>query len=173
MPSQAGGRRGFGERLLGALKLDATVFEEVEDDQTALPQSVAVVALAAVASALSAGLGGVGPLVGQVVGAFAGWLIGVAIVWGIGVKAMGHSSDFGELMRTTGFASAPQLLLAVGILPIGPLMGLVALGVLVLSLIAYVLAVRHALDVETGTAVGICVAALLARWLLYWIFWIF
>ena len=41
--------RSFGERLLGALRVDATIYEEVEHTPEALGQAAAVVALAAAA----------------------------------------------------------------------------------------------------------------------------
>jgi len=92
-----------------------------------------------------------------VVGAFLGWVIATGIVWAIGVRAMGHSSDYPELLRTLGFASAPQMLLILGVVPVlGFLVGLV---VIFWGLAAYVVAVRQALDVETGRAVLVCVLA--------------
>ncbi len=155
--------RSFGERLLGALKLDASVYEEVEHDTGALPQAAGVVALGALAQGLAAlGAIGVGGLIGAIIGAGVGWLISTAIVWAIGVKAMGHTSDYPELLRTLGFASAPQMLMVFGILPIGPLRAVLALAVLVLLLVAFVIAVRQALDVETGRAVLVCVLAVAA-----------
>jgi hypothetical protein len=160
--------RSFGERLLAALKLDASVFEEVEHDPEALPQAAGVVALAAVAGGLSLiHLEGIVGVVGGVISTAVGWLLVTAIIWAIGVKAMGHTSDYVELLRTLGFAHAPQCLLVLGVLPLGPLMALVGLVVMVLSLIAFVIAVRQALDIETGRAVVVCVLAALGRLLLY------
>ena len=52
-------RRSFLERILGALRLDADTYEEIEHDESALGQAVGVVALAAIAAAIgSAGSGG-------------------------------------------------------------------------------------------------------------------
>ena len=164
VPSGATGlRRSFGERVLGALKLDASVYDEVEHDADALPQAAGVIALAAVAAALgSFAIGGGRAVLGAVVSSFVGWFLSAGIVWGIGVKAMGHSSNYPELLRTLGFASAPQILLVLGILPLGPLRFVLSLGVLVLTLVAFVVAVRQALDVSTGRAVGVCLLAVLA-----------
>jgi hypothetical protein len=155
----SGRRRNFGERLVAALKLDESVFEEVEHDVQALPQAFGIVALAALASGVAGLQGGVGGLFGGVLAAAAGWLFGAGLVWLIGVKALGGTSDYPELLRTIGFASAPQLLLVVGILPIGPLFWLVSLGVFGWSIAAYLMAVRAALDVSMGTAIGVCLAA--------------
>jgi len=43
--------RSFTDRLVGALKLDPAVYDEIEHDPTAMGQSVAVVALGALARA--------------------------------------------------------------------------------------------------------------------------
>lgn len=155
-------QRSFQERLIGALMLDATVYEEVEHDEAALGQAGAVVALAALAGGIGAlGSGGLGGLIGGVLLAVLAWVIGAAIVWLVGVQMMGHSSDLPELLRTLGFASAPGVLRVLGIIP---LLGWIAvLAAAVLSLIAWVIAVRQALDVDTGRAVLVCVLAFLAQ----------
>lgn len=154
--------RSFAERLLGAVKLDATVYEEVEHDPRAMGQAVAVVVLAAVAQGVGAA-GHPGGLVAGILSGIAGWLLGTAIIWLIGVRIMRHTSDYAELLRTLAFASAPSVLLAFGVLPIGPLRGLLAVAVWLLVLVAYVTAVRHALDVTTGRAVLVCLLAVLLQ----------
>ena len=150
-------QRSFGERLLGAIKLDATVYEEVEHTPDAMGQAAGVVVLAVVAQTLGmpgdSGLG-IGLLSG-----FIGWLIGTAVIWLIGVQILKHTSDFQELLRTLGFASAPQVLYVLGILPLGPLAPLLLLAVGVLGLFAWVIAVRQALDVTTGRSIAICLLA--------------
>jgi hypothetical protein len=89
--------------------------------------------------------------------------VSAAVIWLIGVQLMGYTSDYPELLRTTGFASVPQFLMALGLLPLGPLRGLLALVVFVLLVISFVVAVRQALDVDTGRAVLVCVAAVVAQ----------
>ena len=66
--------RSFGERLLGALRLDATVYEEVEHTPDALGQAAGVGALAAVARGL--GVSGDFTLIMPLIGGFIAWLIG-------------------------------------------------------------------------------------------------
>jgi hypothetical protein len=156
-PDPTAAPRSFVERLLGALRLDASVYDEVEHDAGALPQAAGVVALAAVCAGVgNAAAGGAG-LVGAVIGAVIGWLAGAAIIWFVGVRLMEHSSDYPELLRTIGFASAPQLLLVLAAIPL--LGSVVRVAVLFWGLAAYVVAVREALDVETGRAVLVCVIA--------------
>jgi hypothetical protein len=162
MTNGAQANRGFGERLLAAFKLEPELYEEVEHDPTALAQAAGVVALAAVARGIGfSGMPGAGGLVGGIVGGFLGWFVGTALIWAVGVWWFKHTSDYGELLRTLGFASAPQLLYVVAVIPFAPLQVLVALLVAALSVAAWVIAVRQALDVSTGRAVAVCVIAIL------------
>jgi hypothetical protein len=160
-------RGSFADRLIRVCRLDASVFEEVEHDPTAMGQAAGVIALAALAQGIAAlpVLGALG-LVGAVIGAFLGWLAGTAVIWLIGVRILGHSSDYAELLRTLGFASVPQMLMILGILPLGPLHALLQIGVGVLLLIAYVVAVRQALDVTTGRAIVVCLLTIVVQALL-------
>ena len=150
-------QRSFGERLVGAIKLDATVYEEVEHTPDAMGQAAGVVALAVVARSL--GMPDESGLASGLIFGFIGWLFGTAVIWLVGVQILKHTSDFQELLRTLGFASAPQVLYVLGILPLGPLLSLLLLAVAVLGLFAWVIAVRQALDVTTGRSVVICLLA--------------
>lgn len=151
--------RTFWERLWGALTLDASVFEEVEHDtRSGLAQACGVIALASVARGI-----GYGSIPGSVVGGFIGWLFATAVIWIIGVKILEHTSDYRELLRTVGFATAPRMLLVFGVILPGPLLGLLGLFVLFLTVVNFVLAVRQALDVETGRAVFICAVGAVAN----------
>jgi hypothetical protein len=151
----------FLERVIGALKLDPTTYDEIEHDTGALGQSAGVVAAAGVASAIgAAGMGG-GSAIGAMLGALLGWLVSSAFIWVVGVYFMKHTSDYKELLRTLGFASTPQLLLVLrGIPGIG---GLIALVATLWGLAAFVVAVRQALDVTTGRAVVVCILAVLVN----------
>jgi len=164
--------RSFGERLVGALKLDAKVYEEVEHDAGALPQAAGVVVLAAVATAIGhPAAEGVGML-GSLVGSLVGWALSAGFIWIVGVRLFEHTSDYQELLRTIGFAQAPQVVMLAGIVPI--LGGLVVLVAAAWGLAAYVIAVRQALDVSTGRAVWVCILAfglaVLSVALLGWLF---
>ena len=155
-----GTTRTFGARLFGALKLDASVYEEVEHDTTALGQAATVVLLASFSQGVAAfeevGAGGA---LASVVGSFLGWGIGAGIVWVIGVKIMNCTSDYGELLRTLGFATAPGILGALGVLPLGSGEWVLGLLIFALSVVAAVIAVRQALDVSTGRAIVVCIIA--------------
>jgi hypothetical protein len=153
-------RRSFAQRLIGAIKLDAGIYEEIEHDPTAMGQAVAVVVLAALAT----GIGGMRSpgapgLVADVIGGLLGWLTSTAVIWLIGVRFMKCTSDYAELLRTLGFASAPRLITVIGSIPIIGVLALFAGGIA--GLVAYVIAVRQALDVTTGRAILVCVLAYL------------
>jgi Yip1-like protein len=146
----------FGDRVVGAMKLDENAFEDVERDPTAIGQAVGVIVLAAVA----AGIGNIywGGLSGIVSGALMSilsFLIWSAIVWLVGTKLMPEpttSADFPQTFRTLGFAASPGLASVITIIPI--------IGWLLLFLIwlwqiaAMVVAVKSVLDYSTvGKAV--------------------
>jgi hypothetical protein len=155
------GPRSFSERLVGAMRLDASVYGEVEHDESALGQAIAVVALGAVAAGIGTAGEGSGGIIAGMVGSVVGWLVSAGFVWFIGVQWMDHTSDYPELLRTLGFASAPQLALVLAVVPV--LGYFVAIAVLVWGLAAYVIAVREALDVSTERAVVVCVIAFGAK----------
>ncbi len=147
------------DRMIRAAKLDVQLYEEVEADQTALGQAMGVVVLSAVAAGIgSANVGPFGIVIGTI-GALIGWYIWAFLTYFIGTKFLPEpqtSADYGELLRTIGFSSAPGLIRVFGIIP-----GLTALVFSVAGiwmLIAMVIAVRQALDYKsTWRAIGVCV----------------
>jgi hypothetical protein len=149
----------FVERVVGAARLDARVYEEVEADPTAMGQAMAVVGAAALASGVGSFDSGGTTALAAVVGGFVGWFLWALVTWFIGTKLMpepGTSADLGQLLRTVGFSAAPGLLNVLGIIPVVGL--LVALAAAVWQLVAMVVAVRQALDYRsTGRAVLVCV----------------
>ena len=161
LPPASSSTHSFFERVIGAVRLDATTYDEIEHDPGALGQSAGVVALAGVAAAIGAAGGGGGGAIGAMLGSLLGWLVSTAFIWVVGVYFMKHTSDYKELLRTLGFASAPQLLLVLqGIPGVG---GLIAFAATLWSLAALVVAARQALDVTTGQAVWVCILAVVAK----------
>jgi hypothetical protein len=144
-------RRAWIERMRGAALLDVDTYEEVEADHTATGQAAGVVALVAVAQAIGgAGEGGFGILAG-IISAILGWLLWAGITYLIGDKLLGGTSTWGELLRTIGFAQTPGVLHVLGIIPF--LGGIIRFGVAIWVLIAGIIAIRQALDVNTGRAI--------------------
>jgi hypothetical protein len=155
----------FGERVVGAMKLDANTFEDVERDTTAIGQSVGVIALAAVAAGIgSIYAGGLSGIVRMTIMSVIGFLIWSLIVWAVGTKLMPEpatKADFAETFRVLGFSAAPGLasvLMIVGIVPlIGWLFALmISLVIWLWQIAAMVVAVRQVLDYSTtGKAVAV------------------
>src|SRR6188474_1983759 len=84
-----GGCMTFGERVVGALKLDANTFEDIERDPTAMGQAVGIIALAALASNLGQiwRLGFGSMLIG-VCSSLVGYVLWSVVVWLVGTKVM-------------------------------------------------------------------------------------
>ena len=149
----------FMERIIGAAKLDANIYEEVEADTSALGQAMTVVVMASVAAGIgSLRDGGFMGLVMATVAALVGWFIWAGLAYIIGTKVLPEpqtKADMGEMLRTIGFASSPGLLRVLGIVPF--LGGIVSLITSIWMLLAFVVAVRQALDYKgTGRAVAVC-----------------
>lgn len=160
----------FVERTIGAARLSVRTFEEVEADTTALGQAVAVVVLSSLAAGIgTAGQQGAPGVVGAVVAALLGWVVWAWLTYFIGTRMLPEPqthADWGQLARTTGFASAPGIIRIVGIVP-----GLTMLVFFIASvwmLAAFVVAVRQALDYSsTWRAVGVCLIGWIVNALLF------
>lgn len=153
--------RSFLARFLGALRLDATVFEEVEHDTGALPQAAAVVAIAGLARGIQVlpEQGWVGA-VASGLAAFVMWFAVATAITVIGVRIFHGTSNFGELLRTLGFAAAPLVVLPFCALPLGTISTALSTLVHAVAVGALVLAVRQALDTNTTRALIVCAGAI-------------
>ena len=103
------------ERMVGAARLDPNVYEEVEADRSATAQAVRVVVLVGLATGI--GLLGVGggknDLIVGVVGSIFLWAAWASITYMIGTtvfRTPETEANWGQLVRTTGFAQSPGLL---------------------------------------------------------------
>jgi hypothetical protein len=154
------------DRIIRAAKLDVQLYEEVEADREATGQAMAVVVMSALAAGIgSLGTGGMLGIVGGTILALVGWLVWAFLTYFIGTRLLPEpqtKADYGELLRTVGFASAPGLIRVLGVVP-----GLSALVFLVAGiwmLVAMVIAVRQALDyTSTPRAVGVCLIGWLVQ----------
>ena len=154
------------DRMIRAAKLVAQRFEEVEADQGAMGQATGVVVLAAVAAGIgNFGSGGLAGMAGGTIAALVGWYVWAFLTYFIGTRLLPGpetSADPGELLRTTGFSSAPGLIRVFGVIP-----GLTAFVFSIAGvwmLIAMVIAVRQALDyTSTWRAIGVCLIGWLVQ----------
>ena len=138
----------FGERVIGAMRLDANTFEEIERDPTAIGQAAGVIVLAAVSTGLgNIFWGGITGIITSTIISLIQYGIWAVMVWVIGTKLMPDpqtKADLPETFRVIGFAAAPMVL---GIVTIIPILGWLLLFVLWLwSIVAMVVAVKQVLD---------------------------
>ncbi|HXG41925.1 MAG TPA: YIP1 family protein [Dehalococcoidia bacterium] len=144
------GPSSFGDRVVGAMLLQAEAYEAVEADETATWQAALVVVLGALAAAVGALGGGAGGVVVAIVFALIGWAAYAYVTYLIGARLLPSKrteADWGQLLRVLGFASAPRLFLVLGVIP---LVGIVVSAVVaVWVLVATVVAIRAALDYES------------------------
>ena len=151
-------------RLMGAATLDGGMYEGIEADRGTTMQAAATVVLASVAAGIGAGgWYGVHPATLAAVGLVACvlWVVWGVLIFHVGVHVLPSSVTsvtLGELLRTTGFAAAPGVLLVFAIVP-----GLSAIVFAVAGLwmlATAVVAVEHALDYPTPwRAMGVCLVA--------------
>lgn len=160
----------YKERLIGAAKLNAALYEEVEADRSAMNQALLTVVLSSIAAGIGAvGKGGAPGIVVGTITALAGWFIWAFLTYVIGTKLLPESqtsSTLGEMLRAIGFSSAPGLIRVLGIIP--GLTGIVFFIASIWMLVAMVVGVRQALDyTSTLRAVGVCLIGWLVQALIF------
>jgi hypothetical protein len=157
----------FAYRLLGAAMLDAGMYESIEADRRTTNQALAAVLMASLAAGIGAGdwLGTRASTVVLVAAlAVITWSAWAMLIFQIGTRMLPTPetrADWGQLLRTTGFAAAPGLLLIFGLVPQARTLIFAVTGLWMF--VAMVFGVRHALDYRsTGRALAVCgLAALL------------
>lgn len=152
-------------RMIRAAKLEPDLYEEVEADEGALEQAIAVVLISSLAAGIGGlRVGGLGGLIAGAIGALLGWVVWAGIIYIVGTNLLPGQkteTDMPEMLRTLGFANAPGVIRVLGIIPgLGFITALIAS---IWSLVAMVIAVRQALDYDnTGRAVLVCVIGFVA-----------
>lgn len=162
----------FWNRIIRAIKLDPQLYEEVEADPHSLPQAIGLVILSSIASGIATiSQGFNASILGGTLGALIGWFVWSYIIYFVGSKLLPESqteADYGQLLRTIGFASAPGLIAIVGIIPFLYTIALFVAGIWML--IATIIAVRQALDyTSTGRAIIVSVIGWIIYGLLRWL----
>jgi len=155
----------FQGRVIGALTLNVATYEEVERDTSATAQAAGVVVLAAISSGIGwIWYGGLSGIVSGAVVALVAWVVGAVVVWLIGTKVLPGprtEADITQVMRCVGFAQAPGLLAFISIIPV--IGWLITFALWIWGLVAWVIAVRQALDYDdTMRAVIVCLLAWVA-----------
>jgi hypothetical protein len=156
----------FVNRMVRAAQLDEKLYEEVEADKGALGQAMAVVVLSSIATGVGTFGGNLERILIGSVAALIAWLIWSFLIYLIGAKLLPEpqtEADYGQLLRTIGFASTPGLLLILGLVPgIGG--GLIFVGASVWTMAAMVVAAKQALDYRSMLrAVSVCAIGWIVR----------
>ncbi len=163
---QRAGRDDLVGRMIGTSTLDLPTIEAIERDEGATGQALLVVVLAAVAN----GIGSLGSenagrgLIAGIVAGVLGWIAFSVVAYFIGSTLFGTSqtsATIGQLLRTLGFARAPQLLTVLGFIPL--LGGLAWIVAGIWTLVTSIVALRQALDFSTGRAIGTGIVALIVQ----------
>ena len=156
-------------RIIRAARLDPAVYNELERDLSASGQALLVVILASLATGIGNGIrlsmGGypgqaVAGLITGLIMAVIGFAVFVTLVYYVGTKLFGGSATPGEILRTLGFAYTPQML---GFFAFVPVLGGLAVFIgTIWYWIAGVIAVREALDFDTGKALMTIIVSAIA-----------
>ena len=152
-------------RMVGTAFFNAQSYEAVEADPRATLPAIAVVVMSSIAAAIGAGALGLRSIAGMLAAAILSWMIWVLLTLFIGTQILKRPethTNFGEILRTTGFSASIGILRIFGILPV---VGLpIFVIVEVWMLMTFVIAIRQALDyTSTGRALAVC----LLGWLLH------
>ena len=155
----------YADRLLGALRLDARTYREVEQDTNANGQAALTVVLAALAAGIGYILSRdlVQNVIGTALSSLLQWVIFSFVAYFVGASlfSTGQTSVTpGQVLRTIGFAQAPKLLLIVSVVPLlGWIVGLI---VFFWFLAAAIIALREAFEFDTGRAIATGLVAIVA-----------
>ena len=149
-------RSSFLQRAFGAATFRIPIYEEVEHDRSATGQAAGVVGIVALAAAVGGLQLGFGGLVAGLLSAYLGWALWSGTCFLVGVHLFDGEADWGELLRTIGFAQAPGVLLALGALPRAS--SVLQLLVYVWMIGTVLVAIRQALDFSTGRALSTALA---------------
>jgi hypothetical protein len=155
----------YADRLLGALRLDARTYREVEQDTNANGQAALTVVLAALAAGIGYVLSRdlVQNVIGTALSSLLQWVIFSFVAYWVGASffSTGQTSVTpGQVLRTIGFAQAPKLLLIVSVVPLlGWIVGLI---VFFWFLAAAIVALREAFEFDTGRAIATGLVAIVA-----------
>jgi len=160
------------QNMIKAAKLDVNFFNEVEHDESKNQEALTVVIIAAIASALGNGILGVfghgviSGLIGAIFGlvmVLVGYYLWSYLTFYIGTKLFGGEADVGEVLRTFGYSYSPQVL---SILAFIPCIGwAIAFAAGIWSLVAGIVALREAMDFDTGKAI----LTALISWIVVWV----
>jgi len=157
--------RSITDRMLGALRLQEDIYEEVEADQKATGEAAfIIVATSLVSGAVNGVLTGASSGLFGALGSFLGWAFYAWVAYIVGVKLFPGpqtKSSWGEIARTLGYANTARFLIIFELIP--GLQAIIRTVVAIWVLVATVVALRAALDITTGRAIWIAIASALGQ----------
>ena len=145
-------------RMIRTSMFDVHAYEEVEADKSATVQALTVVLIVALVGSLPSLVSGdLRMVLFTFIASVCYWAVWAFITYFIGTKILPEQTtdaDWGQLLRTTGFAQSPGILTIFGIIP--GVASLIAIPVSIWQIGTMVMAVRQALDYKsTLRAIGV------------------
>ena len=162
-------------RMIRATLLDVNLYREVERNAGLNGEALRVVIIVSALSGIGTALGSLLSLQGLPIGGFFRGIVEAVIFWGVwsfaiyvvGVRLFNGSATFGELLRTLAYAYSPSALLVVRFLPL--LGGVLFVVGVAWTLLAGLVAVREALDLDFSRAAGAIAVAAVAVFVVRWV----
>jgi hypothetical protein len=156
-------------RMLGASRLDAHTYEEVEADRGSTGGAFVIVIVASIAAAIGSGAKDFATVTSAVVLLLVTWFVWVGLTYIVGTRLLPEPqthADLGEVLRTTGFSASPGILRILGVLPA---VGMpIFIGITIWMLVSFIIAIRQALDyASSARAIAVCVLGWLIHGLLF------
>jgi hypothetical protein len=157
------------ERIMRIFQLDFSVFREIESDRNATVEAAIVVAITTFISAIASGIGADHPVasfVQSVINGFVGWVVWSAVTYFVGKSMFSGGGTLAQMLRVLGYANAPRILSILTVIPcigwLGALIGWI------LSIVAGIMAIKEALDVELSTAIAVVIIGVIAM-VVFWV----
>jgi hypothetical protein len=152
------------ERIMRAIRLDSTVYREIAEDQNAMSEAAIIVVIVAILSAFGRAIGSgnffLNLIITLLTAILVNWILWAILTYFVGTAFFQGKTDIPEMMRVLGYANAPNLLGVFGFIPcVGWIIALIGA---ILAFIAGFLAVREAMEFDTGSAI----VTVLISWLI-------
>jgi hypothetical protein len=140
----------FLNRIYRSIKIDPTVYDEVQKDKGATVSAAIVVVISSLAAGLAAKQSGMGSFIFAPILSLASWFVWAYIVYFVGVKLFPDSktkTTHAALLRAIGFSSAPGIIRVFSFTP--ELMTVTFIGSALWMLACMVVAVRQTLNFKS------------------------
>ncbi len=156
------------DRVMRLIKMDFSVFKDIESDPAATTEAVIIVAVSSFLKPIGSANGAqhaTRSFIGAVIGGLLGWVVWSVATYLIGKSVFKGGGTLEQMLRVLGYASAPN---ALGVLSFIPCLGWIAgLAGFLLMVIAGVMAIKEAMDVDLGTAIGVVIVGAIAMGIVF------